>query len=24
VQMKKGAYIHHENDEEYFTRIDVL
>ena len=24
VQMKNGAYIHHENDEEYFTRINQI
>lgn len=23
VQMKNGAYIHHENEEEYFTRIPI-
>ncbi len=24
VQLKNGAYIHHENEKEYFTRIDAI
>ena len=24
VQMKNGAYIHHENEKEFFTRINLI